>query len=88
MKLIYEDKVNIAKDYKKLGSNLTAKKWQISRRHVVTLEVVFLFLVKVQSFHISQLIFTSNELKKSLIGHTKTTRTSIATGSLKTYLLA
>ena len=53
MKLIYEDKVNIAKDYKKLGSNLTAKKWQISRRHVVTLEVVFLFLVKVQSFHIS-----------------------------------
>ena len=25
MKLIYEDKVNIAKDYKKLGSNLTAK---------------------------------------------------------------
>ena len=37
MKLIYEDKVNIAKDYKKLGCNLTAKKWQISRRHVVTL---------------------------------------------------
>jgi hypothetical protein len=30
MKLIYKDKVKIAKDYKKLGSNLTAKKWQIS----------------------------------------------------------
>ena len=37
MKLTYEDKVKIAKDYKKLGSNLTSKKWQISRRYVVTL---------------------------------------------------
>ena len=37
MKLTYEDKVKIAKDYKKLGSNLTAKKWQISRRYVTTL---------------------------------------------------
>ena len=37
MKLTYEDKVKIAKDYKKLGSNLTSKKWQITRRYVVTL---------------------------------------------------
>ena len=37
MKLTYEDKVKIAKDYKKLGSYLTSKKWQISRRYVVTL---------------------------------------------------
>ena len=37
MKLTYEDKVKIAKDYKKLGSNLTAKKWKISRRYVTTL---------------------------------------------------
>ena len=37
MKLTYEDKVKIAKDYKKLGSNLTSKKSQISRRYVVTL---------------------------------------------------
>jgi hypothetical protein len=29
MKLTYEDKVKIAKDYKMLVSNLTAKKWQI-----------------------------------------------------------
>lgn len=36
MKLTYEDKVKIAKDYKKLCSNLTAKKWQISRRYVTT----------------------------------------------------
>ena len=37
MKLTYEDKVKIAKVYKKLGSNLTAKKWKISRRYVTTL---------------------------------------------------
>ena len=37
MKLTYEDKVKIAKDYKKLSSNFTAKKWQISRRYVTTL---------------------------------------------------
>ena len=37
MKLTYEDKVKIAKDYKKLGSNLTAKKRKISRRYVTTL---------------------------------------------------
>ena len=37
MKLTYEDKVKIAKDYRKFGSNLTAKKWQISRRYVATL---------------------------------------------------
>ena len=37
MKLTYENKVKIAKDYKKLDSNFTAKKWQISRRYVTTL---------------------------------------------------
>jgi hypothetical protein len=37
MKLTYADKVQITKDYKKLGTNLTSKKWQIPRRYVVTL---------------------------------------------------
>lgn len=37
MKLTYEDKVKIAKDYKKFGSNRTSKKCQISRRYVVML---------------------------------------------------
>ena len=37
MKLTYEDKVKIAKDYKKFGSNRTSQKCQISRRYVVML---------------------------------------------------